>query len=285
MLVNSNQTEGVNREDFNIWQVLTRVAPRSFLYKLKIVFNQPESRHKFVMDAMRWASQPDAPSYLGDIFLEFNNDLRFKRILQKIEFSSDFTPGVLEAFIHLSSPLSFNIPASTTFNDSVFVSINEETQYQEHEKIKNKLKVFISYASQDKPRVRELHQKLASDGVDPWLDETNLIPGQDWEIAIPKAIATADVVLICLSEISVNKEGYIQKEIKTILDRSFEHPDGEIYIIPVRLDSCELPRSLKKYQWVDWFGSKDEMERSYQKILRALRVRAYSLNRDFKDLE
>jgi len=52
---------------------------------------------------------------------------------------------------------------------------------------------------------------------------------------------------------SVNKEGYIQKEIKFALDKALEMPEGRIYLIPVRLEECEVPYSLSPYQWVDLF--------------------------------
>ncbi|MBI5839508.1 MAG: toll/interleukin-1 receptor domain-containing protein [Chloroflexi bacterium] len=45
-----------------------------------------------------------------------------------------------------------------------------------------KLRVFLCHASQDKPIVRELYQRLNAEGwIDPWLDEEKLLPGQDWD--------------------------------------------------------------------------------------------------------
>ena len=36
-----------------------------------------------------------------------------------------------------------------------------------------KLRVFLCHASQDKPVVRELYQRLLAEGwIDPWMDET-----------------------------------------------------------------------------------------------------------------
>jgi len=44
-----------------------------------------------------------------------------------------------------------------------------------------KLRVFLCHASQDKPIVRELYQRLDAEGwIDPWLDEEKLLPSQDW---------------------------------------------------------------------------------------------------------
>lgn len=37
-----------------------------------------------------------------------------------------------------------------------------------------KLRVFLCHASQDKPFVREMYQRLLAEGwIDPWLDEEN----------------------------------------------------------------------------------------------------------------
>ena len=45
-----------------------------------------------------------------------------------------------------------------------------------------KLKVFLCHSSDDKPAVRDLYQRLKSEGwIDPWLDEEKLYPGQDWD--------------------------------------------------------------------------------------------------------
>ena len=78
-----------------------------------------------------------------------------------------------------------------------------------------KLRVFLCHSSQDKVVARELYQRLSAEGwIDPWLDKEKLLPGQDWELEIEKSVESADVVIVCLSKRSVEKEGYYQKEIK-----------------------------------------------------------------------
>jgi hypothetical protein len=42
------------------------------------------------------------------------------------------------------------------------------------------LRVFLCHSSHDKPKVRDLYQCLRRSGFAPWLDEENLIAGQDW---------------------------------------------------------------------------------------------------------
>jgi Resolvase, N terminal domain/TIR domain len=49
--------------------------------------------------------------------------------------------------------------------------------------------------------VRDLFHRLRQDGFDPWLDEEALLPRQDWQEEIPKAIRACDAVVVCLSGI------------------------------------------------------------------------------------
>lgn len=114
-----------------------------------------------------------------------------------------------------------------------------------------KLRVFLCHASQDKPAVWKLYRFLRQRGTQPWLDQADLLPGQDWEVEIPRALFASDVILVCLSKNSVNKEGFVQKEISFALDKALEKPEGTIFIIPVKLEECEIPRRLTRYQWVD----------------------------------
>ena len=59
-----------------------------------------------------------------------------------------------------------------------------------------------------------LYRRLKSDGYEVWIDEKSIIPGQDWKFEIQTGIRNANVIIFCLSSISVVKEGYVQVEIK-----------------------------------------------------------------------
>ena len=134
------------------------------------------------------------------------------------------------------------------------------------------LRIFLCHASSDKPKVRDLYHRLRSDGFDVWLDEENLLPGQDWQQELPKAVRQSDVVIVCLSRGSINKEGYVQKEIRFALDAADEKPEGIIFLIPLKLEDCEVPERLSRWQWVNLFE-----RMGYDKLLRALRNRASAL--------
>lgn len=138
---------------------------------------------------------------------------------------------------------------------------------------KRALRVFLCYASPDKESVQQLYRRLTEDGVNVWLDVENLIPGQRWQIEIPHAIREAEVVIVCLSNKSINKEGYVQKEIAFALDKSDEKPDESIYIIPLRIEDCLVPERLHQWQWVDLFS-----EDGYIRLLNGLRKKAKENN-------
>lgn len=130
-----------------------------------------------------------------------------------------------------------------------------------------KLLVFISHASEDNPAAKRLTKRLKDDGFDPWLDLERLLPGQDWNLEIEKAMRESGAILLCFSEESVSKESYIQREYKRAMRIQEEKPEGTIFVIPVRLDECELPFYLREIQWVDYPAG-------YDKLVTALSKRA-----------
>ena len=144
------------------------------------------------------------------------------------------------------------------------------------------LRVFICHSSNDKPVVRELYQKLrAETWIQPWLDEEELYPGQDWNFEIEKAVEAADVILVCLSKGSTTKEGYVQREIRIALDYADYKPEGTLYVIPVRLEECDPPRRLRVWQYADYFEG--QRERGLQRLLVSLKRRADALGLKFEE--
>lgn len=135
-----------------------------------------------------------------------------------------------------------------------------------------KLRAFLCHSSGDKPVVAELYRRLHQDGIAPWLDKESLLPGQDWRLEIEKAVNSSDAIIVCLSRESVTKEGYVQREIKYALELADEKPEGTIFIIPVRLEACDVPRRLQRWHWVDFFTPA-----GYDSLLRGLRERARTL--------
>ena len=146
------------------------------------------------------------------------------------------------------------------------------------------LRVFLCHSSNDKPTVRELYQKLRAEAwIEPWLDEEELYPGQDWNMEIEKAVEAADAIIVCLSKGSITKEGYVQRELRTVLDFADYKPEGTLYIIPVRLEECEPPRRLRAWQYADYFEG--QRERAFQRLLVSLKRRADGLGLMAEEVE
>jgi hypothetical protein len=120
--------------------------------------------------------------------------------------------------------------------------------------------------------VRRLTEWLKKRGVDPWLDEESLIAGQDWAASIRRAVKSSHLVLICLSSRSIYKEGFIQREIRYALDTAEEKPEGNIYVVPVRLEPCDLPERVARFHWVDLYKPD-----GHGKLLKALLQRRKEL--------
>ncbi len=134
------------------------------------------------------------------------------------------------------------------------------------------LRIFLCHSSGDKPEVRKLYQRLSSDGFDPWLDEEKLLPGQEWEVEIAKAVQTSHVVIVCLSHKATNKAGYVHKEIKDALDEAEKQPEGTIYLIPLKLEECDVPERLQRWHWVNLFE-----EKGYERLMSSLSLRAETI--------
>lgn len=148
-----------------------------------------------------------------------------------------------------------------------------------------KLHVFLCHASEDKEDVRDIYSKLSNESwIEPWLDEMKILPGQEWDLEIEKAVEAADVVIIFLSILSIKKEGYVQREVKFVLDIALEKPEGTIFIIPLRLNDCKPPRRVRQWQYVDYFPENNR-DYTYGRLLESLKLRLSQKGNSNKRIE
>jgi hypothetical protein len=114
--------------------------------------------------------------------------------------------------------------------------------------------VFVAYVREDAEAVERLCETLEAARFGPWMDARKLLPGQNWPRAIESAIETSDFFVACFSGNSVNKKGGFQAEIRYALDCARRVPLDEIFVVPVRLDCCRVPRSIQReLQFIDLF--------------------------------
>lgn len=117
-----------------------------------------------------------------------------------------------------------------------------------------KPRVFVAYAAEDAPVVNRLCDRLESEGIDAWLDRRRLLPGDDWKRAIFTAIRNADFFIACLTRRSISKRGTFQAELRHALDWASQIPLEDLYLMPVRIEECRVPRRISaETQYVDLF--------------------------------
>lgn len=129
-----------------------------------------------------------------------------------------------------------------------------------------RLQIFLLYARGDKETVHRLYQRLVKDGANVWWDWAKLMPGQNWALEIHKAIHSSDIVIVCLSKQFNRDGGYRHEELKIALEKANWLSVEDTFIIPARLDNCDLPESLQRWQRVDLFE-----EDGYQRLMSTLK--------------
>ncbi len=108
--------------------------------------------------------------------------------------------------------------------------------------------VFISHASQDKPFARRLSDAVADMGLNPWLDEADMVAGDDLPASISAALAEAVAVIVVVSTAS-DQSNWLKYELRLATPRMIQQ---ELVIVPVRIDDAELPPEIRSLLWADF---------------------------------
>ena len=146
---------------------------------------------------------------------------------------------------------------------------------------------FISYSHEDKAFARLLHDRLQGQGIRCWLDEHQLLPGDDLHEGIDRGIRLWDKVLLCASKSSLTSwwvDGEInrafQKEAQIMKERRGKKV---LALIPLNLDGFLFSgeyQSGKKSEiksrvaanFVGWEKDHALFDRELEKVIRALRT-------------
>lgn len=128
-------------------------------------------------------------------------------------------------------------------------------------------RVFISHAGEDRQRfVMAFAQRLRENGVDAWLDQWEMKPGDHFvEKIFEQGLRDADAVIIVLSAASVNKP-WVREELNVSVVKRVQ--EG-LKLIPVVIDACEIPECLQATLWqrIEDLQSYDD---AFQRILAAI---------------
>jgi hypothetical protein len=142
---------------------------------------------------------------------------------------------------------------------------------------------FISYNHTDKKFARALHDNLVENGIQCWLDEHQVLPGDDILDQIDDGIRKWDKVLLCCSEPSLSSP-WVDREIEKALQKEEElwrkNNQKTLVIIPLNLDNhifswksskASILKSRLAADFTDWQNNEEKMTSTIAKIVHALK--------------
>jgi hypothetical protein len=146
---------------------------------------------------------------------------------------------------------------------------------------------FISHSSVDKPFADRLYEALQAKGVRCWLDERQLLPGDDISRQLDRGINSWDKFLLCASKNSLTSH-WVENEIKTTLEkeRALRKERGKPVhkLIPLNLDGYMFTkdwdlgilaheiRSRVAADFRDWEQPNSNFDKQVDRVIKALRA-------------
>lgn len=101
------------------------------------------------------------------------------------------------------------------------------------------MRVFLSYASEDRAIAEQIQLALAGDKNKVFFDSQSLPPGGDYNARIRKAIGDSDLFIFLISTYSIEKGSYCLTELALAREK-WSHPKGKV--IPVMLSAVDFVR-------------------------------------------
>ena len=131
---------------------------------------------------------------------------------------------------------------------------------------RNQPRVFISYAKEDFSIAKKIAAKLEEAGCAVWFDKKSLIPGQDWRKEIEREIPKSHFLILLCSNNGLRRREFYHAEQRLALETQAQIPEDQLYLIPVRLDGCEMPSEISRHHYLDWYNN----EQNEQQLLKAI---------------
>jgi hypothetical protein len=136
-----------------------------------------------------------------------------------------------------------------------------------------KIKVFVSYASEDLEAVQNLVDELKMRGFDVWFDQDKIDYGDDFVEEMKNGIERSHVFLICLSPSFTKKppESWVRDELRMAMMR--EKKEREKRIIPIRLiRGGDIPLELGTRAFAD-LSSEERWNRNFPRLVKSIKKR------------
>ncbi len=107
--------------------------------------------------------------------------------------------------------------------------------------------IFVSYASEDRERVRPIVEELEARGFSVWWD-TRIGIGASFDREIERQLRAASCVVTVWSTASVDSD-WVREETQDGLDRNI--------LVPIQIDDCRLPLGFRRTQTAQLFDWPD----------------------------
>ncbi len=134
------------------------------------------------------------------------------------------------------------------------------------------MRIFLSYASEDRASADAIRLALEGDGHDVFFDREDLPPGGEFHTRIRRGIEESDLVIFLVSAKTLDSGSYTLTEI-SIAEKSWPKPDGRI--LPVLLERVkmqDLPAYLRSVTFLETPGNLPaEVADAVERIVRARR--------------
>ena len=126
-------------------------------------------------------------------------------------------------------------------------------------------RAFVSYIREDSARVDILSNELRSRDIGVLRDTTHIEVATDWRHRIANMIQDAHAFVLCCSQGAIDKnDTYMREEIRQAVERSRTLRPDVKWIIPIRLDGCNVSTLLRAHDlnissltWIDWLDNND----------------------------
>lgn len=129
--------------------------------------------------------------------------------------------------------------------------------------------LFLSHTGVDKPFVRQLRKDLLAHGVPRvWLDEAEIEIGDSLIAKIDEGMKLSRYIAVVLSKKSIEAP-WVKKELDVAMNR--EISTGEVVVLPLLYEECELPGFLQGKLYAD-FSKPEDYDTVLGKLLRRLRI-------------
>jgi hypothetical protein len=115
--------------------------------------------------------------------------------------------------------------------------------------------VFLSYNEIDQDVVDELARRLVKQGIQPWLDTWNLIPGDLWQEEVEEALRSCDSCAVLIGPTGIGP--WQNAQMRAAIERRIREGNQQYRVIPVLLPGAERG---ERAQWPEFLMTTTSVE-------------------------